>query len=99
MALAMGIAEHLHVDTLGLEVLVVLEWVVEGRVVLVGWSVILLEGGVGLTDSEVGVHLSAEVPLGEQPVVGNPVVLGGGLVVPEVLEASGVGVGEVEGHV
>ena len=96
---SMCVAKHLYIYTLGLQVLVVLEWVESGRVVLVRRSVVLLERSVGLTSSEVGVHLSAEVELGEQSVVGNPVVLGCGLVVPKVLEAGSVGVGEVERHV
>jgi hypothetical protein len=96
---SVSIAEQLNVHSLSLQVLVVLEWVEAGGIVLVWRSVILLERSVGLALCEVGVHLSAEVELGEESVVGNPVVLGGSLVVPEVLEVGGVRVGKVEGPV
>ena len=95
----MDISEGLDVDSSLGEVLVLVEWVVEGVEVLVWWSVILLESGVSTSLLEVCVHLVSEVSLGEETVAWHPVVSWGSLVVPGVLEAGGVGVGEVEWHV
>jgi hypothetical protein len=87
------------VDTLLKKVLIVLQWVECWVEVLIWGTVSLLERGVCQALGKVGFHLSSEVPLGEQTVGWNPMVVGGWFVVPGVLEASGVRVREVEWHV
>mgnify|MGYP006866641861 CR=1 FL=1 len=96
---AVCVSQGLDVNTSLLQVLVVLEWVESLVVVLVWRAVVLLERSVGFASLEVLLHLSSEVPLGKQAEVWHPVVVGGGLVVPGVLEVGSMGVRKVEWHV
>jgi len=80
-----------HANLAGLQVLVVLEGVVPSRVLLVGWSVILLERSVLLSHLLLVTDHVVEVEVGEETVVGDGVVGGCGLEVVQVGESSGVG--------
>ena len=91
--------ESCNIHALFKQVLIVLQWVISWVEVLIWWSMSLLEGSVVDALSKVGLHLSSEVPLGEETIGWNPVVVLSWFVVPEVLEASGVGVREVEWHI
>ena len=91
--------ECFDINSLLEEILVVLQWVVRWVEVLIWWTVSLLERCVSLSLGKVRTHLVTEVPLGEQTVGWNPMVVGGWFVVPQVLEASGVRVRQVEWHV
>ena len=93
------VSESLDVNASLQKVLVLVQWVEEHVEVLVWWTVILLQAGVGVSDTQVGLQLVLEVSLGEESEVWHPVVSGGGLVVPGVLEGSGVRVRQVEWHV
>ena len=99
LSLAMSVLKSLDVDTLLEDVLVVLKWIVRWVEVLVWWTMGLLERSVVHSLRKVSFHLSSEVPLREKPVRWNPVVVLCWLVVPQVLEASSVGVRQVEWHV
>jgi hypothetical protein len=59
----------------------------------------LLEWRVSWALLQVSLHLPQEVPLSEQTILRNPMVLRCWFVIPQVLEAWGVGVGHVEGEV
>ena len=95
----MSVLESLDVHTLLKKVLIVLQWVVSWVEVLIWRSVSLLERGVRDTLGKVGLHLSSEVPLGEEAIGWNPMVVLCGLISPGVLEAGGVRVREVEWHI
>ena len=95
----MSVLEGLDVDTLLKKVLIVFQWVVSWVEVLIWRSVSLLERGVVDTLGKVGLHLSSEVPLGEEAIGWNPMVVLCWLIAPGVLEAGGVGVREVEWHI
>ena len=96
---AVCVSQGLDVNTSLLQVLIVLEWVESLVVVLVRRAVVLLERSVGFASLEVLLHLSSKVPLGKQAEVWHPVVVGGRLVVPGVLEVRSMGVRKVEWHV
>ena len=98
-SLSVSVLEGLDIHTLFKKVLVVLQWVVSWVEVLIWRSVGLLEGGVVDTLGKVGLHLSSKVPLGEQAIGWDPMVVLCWLIAPGVLEASGVGVREVEWHI
>lgn len=98
-SLSVSVLESLDVHTLLKKVLIVLQWVVSWVEVLIWRSVSLLERCVGDTLGKVGLHLSSEVPLGEEAIGWNPMVVLCGLISPGVLEASGVRVREVEWHI
>ena len=98
-SLSMSVLESLDVHTLLKKVLIVLQWVVSWVEVLIWRSVSLLERCVGDTLGKVGLHLSSEVPLGEEAIGWNPMVVLSGLISPGVLEAGGVRVREVEWHI
>ena len=88
-----------HANLAGLQVLVVLEGVVPSRVLLVGWSVILLERSVLLSHLLLVTDHVVEVEVGEETVVGDGVVGGCGREIVQVGESSGVGGAQPEGHV
>ena len=98
-SLSVSVLESLDVHTLLKKVLIVLQWVVSWVEVLIWRSVSLLERCVGDTLGKVGLHLSSEVPLGEEAIGWNPMVVLSGLISPGVLEAGGVRVREVEWHI
>ena len=98
-SLSVSVLESLDVHTLLKKVLIVLQWVVSWVEVLIWRSVSLLERGVRDTLGKVGLHLSSEVPLGEEAIGWNPMVVLGSLISPGVLEAGGMRVREVEWHI
>lgn len=91
--------EGLDVNSLGDEVLVLVQWVVGGAEPVVGWAVCLLEARILLGLLHIALDRVVEVLLRELAVVGYPVVQWCWLEVPQVLEAAHVGVAEVEWHV
>ncbi len=84
--LSVGVDNVCWGDTLRFKNLVVLQFVVLCGVVAVRWSVILLEAGVFLSLGELALNHASEVLLGEDTVLGNPVIHSCGLVVVQVLE-------------
>ena len=99
ISLVVDVPKGFDVYTLLEEVLVVLQWVVSWVEVLVWRSVSLLERSVVDSLGKVRLHLSSEVPLGEEAIGWNPMVVLCCLKAPGVLEASGVRVREVEWHI
>lgn len=96
--LSVGVNNVRWGDTFRFKILVVLKFVVLCGVVAVRWSVILLEAGVFFSLSKLTLDHAIEVLLGEDTVLGNPVIHCCGLVVVQVLEVGGVRVTEEEGH-
>jgi hypothetical protein len=92
------VAHFFRFDTLVLEIFAVLEFVVLGSEVLVGGSVVLLEASVADSSAKLRLHHAAEVNLTEDAVVRHVMVHGCSLKVVQVLEVTGVGVTEEEGH-
>lgn len=91
--------EGLDVNSLGDEVLVLVQWVVGGAEPVVGWAVCLLEARILLGLLHIALDRVVEVLLRELAVVGYPVVQWCWLEVPQVLEAAHVGMAEIEWHV
>lgn len=77
-------------DLSSVKIIVVFNRQVSGVKLIVGGTMSFLEAGEFLTHLHLRLHLSAEVPSGEDSVVGNPMVHGSGLVVVQVLEVSGI---------
>ena len=86
-------------DLAGLQILVVLQSVVAGRVVVVRWALVLREGGVSGTHAELVVDGVVEVEVREDAVVGHAVVGGSGLEIVQVRESGAIGVAQPEWHV
>ena len=76
-----------------------LQLVVTGGPVLVGWAVVPSGVTVVLGDLSVLPHVHGEVTASENTVVRNGVVLGRGLEVVQMLEVGRVGVTQDQGHV
>ena len=85
-------------DVAGLEVVVVLEGHIAGVPVVVRRTVGFLERSELLAHGHLTLHHSAEIPSGEDAVMGDQVVHGVGLVVVQVLEVGGVRVAQEEWH-
>lgn len=97
--LRVGMAHFLERDLARLEVLVVLEGVVAGRIVVVRRALALSKAGVLLAHLLLIHHHVIEVEVREDTVVGNAVVLGGRLEVMEMREASTVRSTKIGRHV
>lgn len=98
-SLVVDVSKGIDINSLLNEVFIVLQWVVSWVEVFVWWSMSLLERSVVDSLGKVRLHLSSEVPLGEEAIGWNPMVVLGCLKAPGVLEASGVGVRKVEWHI
>lgn len=85
-------------NSLGGQVVVVLQGHVSGAEVPVGWAVVFLEGGVLLSCFLRILCEPFEVHVREHAVVGDPVVPWCGLEVVQVREGGRVGVTEEKGH-
>lgn len=94
-----------RVDHLGgldlalLEVLVVLEVVVTGRVMVVWWAVVLLERSVVRSHANLVIDEVVEVEVGEDAIVRHAIVGTGWLEVMQVGESSTVSAAKPEWHV
>lgn len=97
--LGVGMANFLERDLARLEVLVVLEGVVAGRIVVVRRALALSKAGVLLAHLLLIAHHVIEVEVREDTVVGNAVVRVGRLVVVEMREASTVRSTKIGRHV
>ena len=86
------LSDLFQVDSLLLEVVVVLEGHVSRVEVVVGGTVSLLEAGVCLVSTKSALHHSSEVNFGEDTVVGHEMVSEVGLEVVVVGETGGIGV-------
>ena len=99
ISLVVDVSKGIDINSLLNKVLIVLQWVVSWVEVLVWWSMSLLERSVVDSLGKVRLHLVSEVPLCEEAIGWNPMVVLGSLKAPGVLEAGGVGVREVEWHI
>merc|ERR1719231_396028 len=99
MVVSVAGLEGFDVDSLGEEVFVLVQWVVASDVVVVWWTDGLLEASIFLSLLHVALDRVVEVLLRELTVVRYPVVEWCGLIVPQVLEATHVGVAKVEWQV
>ena len=87
------------VDLASLKVLVVLEGVILGRVVVVGWALSLVEGSVLLAHLLLVAEGVVHVHVGEDAIVRHGVVGRGGLEIVQVGETGSVVSAEVSGHI
>lgn len=71
----MDVSQSFNIDTLLLEIFVVLKWVIAGVEVLVWWSMVLVKGSVRDSILDVGTLLPAEVSLTEKTISWDPVVV------------------------